>query len=66
MIAATDKKSRVNIFAIQDGTGIVHHSYVEDTEDLLNCEGNIPSWESKIKPSTSQLKARTSAADPSS
>ncbi len=26
---------------------------------MLNCEGNIPSWESKIKPSISQLKART-------
>lgn len=62
--SATDKKSRVNIFAIQDQTGIVHHKYVEDTRDLVNCEMNIPSWESKIKPSTWQLKARTRVQPP--
>jgi hypothetical protein len=57
--SATDKKARVNVFAIEDQTGIVHHSFIEDTKSSLTCEKDIPSWESKIKSSTLQMKART-------
>jgi hypothetical protein len=54
-----DKKSRLNIFAIENATGIVYHKYAENNEDLITCDLPIPSWESKIKPSSIQLKVRT-------
>ena len=55
--SATDNLSRLNIFAI-DETGSVNHSYDEDN-DLSICELPIPSWDSKVIPSSLQIQAHT-------
>ena len=60
-----DKKSRVHIFAVAKVEGdrrIVHHSYLE--ADLKSCKFDIPSWESRIRPSTWQVKARAIPGSP--
>ena len=44
----------------------VHHSYDVGTGDQQNCNLPIPSWDSKIKPSSGQLKARTRPQEPTS
>ena len=53
--------SRLDIFAIDLKTGIVHHSYAIDEEDW--CTFSIPSWDSKIKSSSGKLQARTRPED---
>jgi hypothetical protein len=55
--SSIDKMSRVNIFALEHEKGSILHSYIEDTKQI-SCQSVIPSWESKIKTSTLQMKAR--------
>ncbi len=67
--SAIDKKSIIHVFAVakvedENERRIVYHSYLK--EDLMSCKFDIPSWESKIRPSTWKIKARTcSSSTPS-
>jgi len=62
--SAVDSLSRLNVFAIESKTGVVYHSYAEEIDEVISCDLEVQSWNTKTNPSSIQLKARTKPGRP--